>query len=425
MLPALLTEVPGPASRAWVDRLAARECPGITARRARRAAAIGTADTDPIVWAEAEGENVWDVDGNRFVDLCAGFGVASVGHRHPAVVAAGQAQLARLPHAMGDAFPDPRRIELMERLCALTGQDRVIFGSSGSDAVEAALKTAFLATGRRRILTFDGGYHGLAAAPLAAIGYHVEAFQQPFSALLGSFADRAPYGGGLQDLSAYAAVLVEPLQGRGGMRAPPVGWLRSLAEAAHRAGTLVIHDEIYSGFGRTGTMFASENPADPCPRPDLLCVGKALAGGFPLSACLGGAAVMDAWGASRGEAIHTQTFLGNPVGCAMALAVLDVIEDDGLVARAHATGETLRERLRRTSGVHAISGRGLMVGIHVADSLAVTRRLLENGWIILPCGEHAEALGFTPPLAIAEPTLDAFTRDLQDAIALSAPTTAC
>lgn len=391
-----------------------RECPGITARRARRAAAIGAADTDPIVWSSASGENVEDVDGNRFVDLCAGFGVASVGHAHPRVIAAGQAQLQRLPHAMGDAFPDPRRVELMERLCDLSGQDRVIFGSSGSDAVEAALKTAVLATGRRRVLTFDGGYHGLAATPLAAIGYHVEAFQLPFSALLGTFADRATYGGPLPDLSLYAAVLVEPLQGRGGMRAPPRGWLAGLADAARRAGAVVIHDEIYSGFGRAGTLFAGGNPSDPCPRPDLLCVGKALAGGFPLSACLGSAAVMDAWGASKGEAIHTQTFLGNPVGCAMGLAALDVVVDEGLPARAARVGAALTERLTAVPGVRAVTGRGLMLGIHVDRSLAVTRALLERGWIILPCGERAEALGFTPPLTIDDETVSAFVHQVED-----------
>lgn len=424
MLPELLTPVPGPASRALVDRLAARECPGITARRARRAAAIGAADTDPIVWGQALGENVWDVDGNRFIDLCAGFGVASVGHRHPRVVAAGQRQLDLLPHAMGDAFPDPRRIELMELLCARTGQDRVIFGSSGSDAVEAALKTAVLATGRARVLTFDGGYHGLAATPLAAIGYHVEAFQGPFRALLGGFADRAPYGApmhALPDLSGYAAVLVEPLQGRGGMRAPPAGWLAELHAHARAAGCVVIHDEIYSGCGRTGTFLAAE--AEGADRPDVLCIGKALAGGFPLSACLGSAQVMDAWGASKGEAIHTQTFLGNPTGCAMALAALAVLEDEGLVARAATVGAALAERLRAVPGVRGVTGRGLMLGVQLDDALGVTRRLLAAGWIVLPCGERAEALGVTPPLMLSTEAQDALPDAL--AAAISAPASGC
>ncbi len=409
-LPLLRTAIPGPASRAWVDRLARRECPAITARRARRAAAIGAADTDPIVWSEAVGANVQDADGNVFVDLCAGFGVAAVGHRHPAVVAAGQAQLGRLPHAMGDAFPDPRRIELMEQLCEVTGMDRVIFGSSGSDAVEAALKTARMATGRSRILAFTGGYHGLASGPLAALGYHVGAFQAPFADMLGRHVDHAPFGGELPPLDPYAAVLVEPIQGRGGMRAPPDGWLEALHREARSAGALVIHDEIYSGLGRTGTFLASHL------RPDLLCLGKALGGGFPISACLGTAAAMDAWGASKGEAIHTQTFLGNPVGCAMALATLDVMDQEQLVERAAREGAWFAGALACLSGVRGVTGRGFMLGVQVHDSLDVTRRMLERGYIVLPCGEYAEALGLTPPLTTTRAQLAGAVAALADCL---------
>ena len=147
-LPLLQTPVPGPQSRAWVDRLAQRECPAITSRRARRANALGVADTDPVVWKQARGAVVEDMDGNRFVDLTAGFGVAGIGHRNPVVVKALQDQSEVLLHAMGDAFPDPKRIELLEQLGGLTGLDHGILGSSGSDAVEAALKTAKMASGR-------------------------------------------------------------------------------------------------------------------------------------------------------------------------------------------------------------------------------------------------------------------------------------
>jgi 4-aminobutyrate aminotransferase-like enzyme len=392
-LPSLRTEVPGPASRAWVDRLAARECPAVTARRARRAAALGTADTDPIVWAEAVGCNVRDVDGNVFVDLTAGFGVATVGHRHPRVVAAATAQAGALVHAMGDAFPDPRRIELMERLCALTGMDRCILGLSGSDAVEAAIKTAWVATGRERILAFEGGYHGLASAPLAALGYHRDDFRGPFAGMLGQHVDVVPFGR-LPPLDRYAAVIVEPVQGRGGMREVD---LAPIHAAARDAGALVIHDEIFSGIGRTGRWLAADL------KPDVLCVGKALGGGFPLSACLGTAAAMDAWGASRGEAIHTQTFLGHPVGCAAALAVLEVVEP--LMARV----APLRARL--SAGLPT-TGRGLMLGIAVPRALAVSRALLARGFIVLPTGEKGEALGVTPPLTMTDEQADAFVEAL-------------
>lgn len=410
-LPRLVTPVPGPRSRAWVDRLALRECPAITARRARRAAAIGAADTDPVVWAEALGSNVVDADGNVFVDLCAGFGVAAAGHRHPAVVAAAAEQIGRLPHAMGDAFPDVRRIELMEALCARTGMDRVILGLSGSDAVEAAIKTARIATGRARYVTFTGGYHGLASASLAAIGYHVEAFQGPFRPLLGRHVRVAPWGGDWGDLGDVAAVLVEPIQGRGGMREPPEGWLAALHRAARAQGALVIHDEIYSGLGRTGGFLATAL------EPDLLCLGKALGGGFPVSACLGRAAAMDAWGASTGEAIHTQTFLGHPVGAAAGLAMLGLVDGLDLPGQARAKGERWARALARVPGVEGVTGRGLMLGVRVPDSLRATRRLLERGWIVLPCGEHAEALGLTPPVTTDEALLDAFVDTLAEVLA--------
>lgn len=402
-LPDLRTPVPGPASRAQVDHLARTECPAITARRARRAAALGVADTDPVVWDEALGANVLDVDGNRFVDLTAGFGVAAVGHRHPAVVAAGQAQLARLPHAMGDAYPDRSRVALLDALTARAGLPRAILGLSGSDAVDAALKTARLATGRDHVVAFSGGYHGLASGPLAALGYHVRAFREPFAPFLGTHVRLAPYGGALPDLSDVAAVVVEPLQGRGGMRAPPDGWLAELHHRARAQGALVVHDEIFSGLGRTGAWLATEL------RPDLLCLGKALGGGTPLSACLGTAEVMDAWGASTGEAIHTQTFLGHPVGCAMALAVLAVVDAERLPERARVEGSRWAEALARFGPV---SGRGLMLGLHLPDPLRTSRRLLERGWIALPAGERGECLGLTPPLTIDRSLLDAFVATL-------------
>ena len=405
-LPRLLTHGPGLQSRAWVDRLARRECPAITARRSRRAAEIGSADADPIVWAEAVGANVRDVDGNVYVDLTAGFGVAAVGHRHPGVVAAVRGQLDTLIHAMGDAFPDPRRIELMEDLVARTGMDRVILGTSGSDAVDAAVKTAAIDTGRHQIVAFRGGYHGLALGPLAALGYNQQAMRQPFEGLLSRHVNWADYGGALPDLSEVAAVLVEPIQGRGGMREPPAGWLAALHDAARKAGALIIHDEIYSGCGRTGTFLATPL------RPDILCLGKALGGGFPLSACLGTAAAMDAWGASTGAAIHTQTFLGHPVGCAAGLAALAAI--DSQLPEVQQAGAWLQNALVQVPGVKAVTGRGLMLGVHVADSLRVTRDLLQRGYLVLPCGERAEALGLTPPYVLTGAQAEGFVAALRE-----------
>lgn len=408
LLPQLRTPVPGPASRAWLDRLARAECPGSTARRQARTARGGSPG---IVWASGRGANVTDVDGNVYVDLCGGFGVAAVGYRHPAVVHAGAAQLERLPNAMGDAFGDTTRVELMEALAARCGLPRVMLASTGSDAVEIAVKTARLATGRSRVVAFDGGYHGLTAGALPLLGYEAELRRAPLRGLYGPDARTAPYGGPLPDLDGVAAVVVEPVQGRGGMRAPPPGWLAGLHAAARRAGALVVHDEVYAGLGRTGTFLAAEAEQDaqgePL-RPDLLCVGKALGGGFPIAACLGTEAAMGAW-ADHPGALHTQTFQGAPLGCAMALATLTVLELEQLPARAAAVGAEWADALRAVRGVRGVTGRGLMLGVTVDDAPGVTARLLGRGWIVLPCGEGAPALGLTPPLTIT-------TRQLRGAV---------
>ncbi len=406
-LPRVRTPIPGPASAAWVDRLAARECPAITARRARRASESGVAH-DPIVWESALGANVRDVDGNVFVDLTAGFGVAAVGHANPQVVEAVSRQAGVLPHAMGDAFADPRRVELMEALCSRTGMDRVILGLSGSDAVDAALKTAFLRTGRKRVLGLRGGYHGLATGSLGVLGYNAPAMRDPFAHNV-VVHDTIDVGAALPDLRPYAAVILEPVLGRGGMKRLPAPWLGELHAAARAAGALVIHDEIYSGCGRTGHFLAATDP------PDLLCLGKALGGGFPVSACLGTADAMAGWGSSTGAAIHTQTFLGHPPACAAALATLPLLQ--ALLPTVRATGSQLSTRLRAVPGVHEVTGDGLMLGVVVSDALVVTRKLLERGYIVLPCGERAEALGITPPYVVTDPQLDAFAGALAEVLA--------
>ena len=415
-LPQLRTSIPGPRSRGWVDRLALRECPAITARRARRAAALGRADDDPPVWVEARGVNVLDADGNLLVDLTSGFGASLVGHAHPRVVDAATGQLARMPHAMGDAFFHPGRVQLLERLAALSGLDRAILGSSGSDAVEAALKTARMATGRDAVLAFGGSYHGLSYGALAVTGYKSGSFRAPFAGQLGQHVRHLPFGAPLPDLGEFGAVIVEPIVGGGGTRLPPPGWLAELSRAARRAGALFVLDEIFTGFGRTGRWFAFQHDEL---RPDLVCVGKGLGGGFPISACLGTARAMDAWGASTGEAIHTQTFLGHPVGCAAALATLAVIEDGRLWQRAQREGGWLQVALLALPGVRATRGRGLMVGAVLdrgTTALAASRALLQRGFIVLPSGETGETLAFTPPLVVSRGVLEAAVQALGEAL---------
>jgi len=418
-LPSLCTAIPGPKSVRLVDALARHECPAITARRARRACALGSAATDPIVWAAARGATVRDVDGNVYIDVTSGFGVATLGHAAPAVCEAAIKQATTpLLHAMGDAFADESRVLLLEELCALVGHglSKAILGCSGADAVQAALKTAALASGRAGVLAFSGGYHGLAHGALAPTAYKAEAFREPFAAQLGAHVTFAEFGAlPLPPLASagIGAVLVEPIQGRGGIRVAPAGWLTALKAHCEAEGALLIYDEIYSGFGRTGEWFAWQAAGGP--PPDLLCVGKALGGGFPISACLGTRAAMDAWGASRGEALHTQTFLGNPMGCAMARAALRTLRAIDAPALARAKEAALRRALLAAGFERgAVRGCGLMLALAMDDPLHAMAALLRRGVIALPCGDGADfAMALVPPLTVTDAQLRALAAALR------------
>ncbi len=417
LLPELVTEVPGPRSRALAERLGEVESRNVT----------HLGPPAPIFWARASGVNVWDVDGNRFLDLGGAFGVANVGHAHPAVVEAISRQSAELLHGMGDVHPSQVKVELLEALCArYPGGEpaRGVLSSSGSDAVETALKTAALATGRVGVLAFEGGYHGLALGALDAT--HRDDFRAPFRARLPHETVFAHYGDAADArtrLDAHreiGAVLVEPVQGRGGERVPPDGFLRALRTLCDERGLLLIADEIYTGFGRTGTWLGCDHDGVV---PDLLCVGKGLSSGMPISACLGRARVMDEWPRSTGEALHTQTFLGHPASCAAALASLRVLEEEGLVAHAARVGAhalaRLDARLKGEPTVAEVRGRGLMLGVECHEpALAhrVCQRALERGLILLPSGEGGRVLSLTPPLCIDEQAIDFAIDALADLI---------
>lgn len=419
LLPAVSGPWPGPRSQRAVDELSLAECPALTQRRARRSERSGAAQ-DPIVWVEARGANVVDADGRVYVDLSAGFGAASVGHAHPRVVTALQQQSSRLIHALGDLHPSDVKVELLSRLTRLfPAVPRAMLGLSGADAVESALKTALLYTGRPGVLAFEGGYHGLSHGPLATCGYS-DAFRAPFAPQLNPHVWFAPYPrGDLQPTlaavtaalsgGAIGAVLVEPILGRGGVAVPPAEFLPALAALARQHGALLICDEIMTGLGRTGSMLASSVT------PDLLCLGKGLGAGMPVSACLGREAVMQAWGDPGREAIHTGTFFGQPLACAAALACLDVLEDERLPARAAQLGAALLAQLQALQPKHArlraVRGRGLLIGLELdspAGGLQLTRALLEQGYITVPAGSDARVVSLTPPLTIHEAQLRAF-----------------
>jgi 4-aminobutyrate aminotransferase-like enzyme len=400
----------------------------------------------PIVWARARGTNVWDAEGRKYTDLTAAFGVAAAGHSPERLVAAGRRQMGRLLHAMGDVHPHPLKGQLARELSRLTFErwtsgataGKTIFANSGFEAVEAALKTAMLATGKRRILAFTGAYHGLGYGALNAT--HRAYFRGPFLSQLGRFGRFAPFPkegdslAGTERLLArllrsrqFGAILAEPIQARGGINVPPEGFLPLLRSLCDHYGALLVLDEIYTGFGRTGTWFACEQSGTV---PDLICLGKALTGGFPLSACVGRSAIMDAaWPASTGEAIHTSTFQGHPVGCAMALAQIREIARLSLPKRSAALGAWLMRQLRTAPAPAGhfiqIRGRGLMAGLEIRTDrgqpatalvLETVKKMLHRGFILLPEGEFGNVISFTPPLIIAKSRLAAAAAALREVL---------
>jgi 4-aminobutyrate aminotransferase/(S)-3-amino-2-methylpropionate transaminase len=377
---------------------------------------------------------VVDADGNVFVDLAGGFGVATMGHGHPRIVAAIEHQARTLVHGFGDVHPSTVKVALLDRLAALAPfpDARIMLGAHGGDAIEAALKTAALATGRVGVLAFEGGYHGLSHGPLALCGYQA-AFRAPFAASLNPHVVFAPWPHAKADphtaLEAVrqawgdaeiGAVFVEPVQGRGGVRLPPAGFLEGLGALARARSALVVSDEILVGLGRCGARWVGVAEGLD---PDLICAGKQLGGGMPISACIGRAEVMRAWGDPGGEAIHTATFFGHPIACAAALAALDVLDDEGLEELSARRGLAFLEALAGVGARHAcvrgVRGRGMLLGMELdsgARTLKLVPRLLERGWITLPAGARAEVLQLAPPITIAAPLLDAFLRDLDRAL---------
>jgi 4-aminobutyrate aminotransferase-like enzyme len=416
LLPEIVTTIPGPRSRELAEILRRHESQNVTY----------FAEDFPVFWQRATGTNVWDADGNRYLDLTSAFGVSGLGHTNPLVRAALVAQSTELMHAMGDVHPTAVKAELCAQLSAVTferwgaGVGKVVLGNSGSDAVEAALKTALLHTGKAGVIAFTGAYHGLGLGALSTAG--IPFFREPFRAQLKEFATLLPFpsdpSGDLkrlrEDIEAaigereIGSILVEPIQGRGGCVVPPPEFLPMLRAVCDKRGVLLVLDEIYTGFNRTGALFACE---DRGVVPDLICLGKALTGGFPLSACIGRAEVMDAWPLSSGEALHTSTFLGNPLGCAMALASLAEHTRPEIAAQVRSRGQHLRAALERIHSpyIRQVRGRGLMLGVELTAAegapftelaIAIVKRALQDGLLLLADAPDSNVLSLTPPFSI-------------------------
>jgi 4-aminobutyrate aminotransferase/(S)-3-amino-2-methylpropionate transaminase len=414
---------------------------------ARRTAAVarGVASATPEFAVRAENAEIWDSLGRRYIDFAGGIGVLATGHCHPKVMAAVAAQLECFTHSAFQVMAYEPYIRLAERLNAaapFSGPAKSLLLTTGVEAVEAAVRIARVATGRTAIIAFGGAFHGRTSLGMALTGRALPYKHGLDTALPGIF--RVPFPAphlGIEvseslraldalfktdvEPSRVAAIIIEPVQGEGGFNVAPPELLEALRRICNTHGVVLIADEIQSGFGRTGRMFAIEHARV---EPDLVTIAKSLAGGLPLSAVLGRAAIMDSVepGGLGG------TYGGSPVGCAAALAVLDVIEEQKLLARAEEIGRRIRRRLEahsKRAGAVAIGnmrGLGAMIGFDVLAGSGgepdgpraklVTQRALAEGLILLSCGSQGATLRILLPLTISDATLEEGLDTLEKAL---------
>jgi acetylornithine/N-succinyldiaminopimelate aminotransferase len=377
--------------------------------RRTRAAMVGNYAQQPVALARGEGSLVWDVDGRRYVDLTGGIAVTALGHCHPRVVAALEAQARRVWHVSNHFFQEPQ-VALAERLVRLSFADRVFLSNSGGEANEAAFKLArryHRARGddRFEFVAFERGFHGRSLFTVGMTG--TPAYWQGFEPLVPGIR-HAPYG----DLDAVkallsprtAAIVVEPLQGEGGVRPAPPGFLAGLRALADENGCLLVFDEIQTGMGRTGTLFAYQGAGVV---PDVMTLAKALGNGIPIGAML----TTESIAAALVPGTHGSTFGGNPLAAACACAVLDELTDGGVIERSRETGRHLGERLAELAQrlgperVVEARGAGLLRGIQLPGPAAgAIARCREQGALVLPAGP--DVVRIAPALNIPRDVLD-------------------
>lgn len=427
--PAITTPHPGPRTRQILKRLSAVEAgAGLT---------YGLGD-DPIVLDHAEGAVITDPDGNRFLDMVAGFGSLNLGHSHPALVEAVRTQVGRGQQAM--SIGSTTRTDLVEKMAGLVeGDYRVILAASGSEAVEVALKMTRRATGRQGIVAFSGGFHGRTMGALTLMGRQSQraglgtllagAIHLPFPD-----AYRSPFGTDPEQVSEttlalldqqlgdpasgwmpVGAVIIESVQGNGGMIPVPAGFMSGLRDICTRHGILLIADEVMSGFHRTGSLFAYQG--DDNVDPDIIVLGKSLSAGLPLAGCLVSASISE----SNPVGTESSTYAGNLVSCASALAALEVYESFDVSKQARDLGDYFQAQLRAVVGDHrnvgTIRGRGLMLAVELVSdrseptplpvARAVSHLAVQQGLLLYPGGHHGNVLAFLPPLIVTRDQISA------------------
>jgi 4-aminobutyrate aminotransferase/(S)-3-amino-2-methylpropionate transaminase len=405
---------------------------------ARRIKAVprGVASATPVFADRASNAEIWDVDGNRYVDFAGGIAVLNVGHLHPRVVAAVSEQLTRFSHTSFQVMGYESYVTLAERLNAIapfSGEAQTILFTTGAEATENAVKIARAATGRSGVIAFTGGFHGRSGLASAMTG-KVNPYKWQFGPSLPDVY-HVPFPNPAYDVSvadslkaldflfaadihpgSVAAIIIEPIQGEGGFNVAPVELLQALRAICDTHGIKLIADEVQTGFARTGKMFAIEHSGI---EPDLVTVAKSLAGGFPLSGVIGRRELMDVVepGGLGG------TYGGSPIGCAAALAVLDIIEEEGLLARSTAIGARICERINgwrsRNDLVSMSAPRGLggMVGFDILDDKnemkplanggkVIAGKALGEGLVVLNCGNRGETVRILVPLTASDAILD-------------------
>ncbi|MBB4264095.1 4-aminobutyrate--2-oxoglutarate transaminase [Bradyrhizobium sp. CIR3A] len=416
--------------------------------QSRRVVAVprGLASAFSVHAARAENSELWDVDGTRFVDFAGGIAVLNTGHRHPAVIAAVQTQLTAYTHTAFQVVPYEPYVALCERLNRLapfSGDAKTILFSTGAEAVENAVKIARAHTGRTDVIAFAGGFHGrtlMASALTGKIAPYKKKFGPMPSGVWHVPFPVPQYGVSVSDTlraldylfradvdpANVAAMIIEPVQGEGGFHPAPAELLNALRRICDDNGIVLIADEVQAGFGRTGRMFGIEHSGV---EPDLLTIAKSLAGGFPLSGVIGRSYIMDAPepGSLGG------TYAGSPIACAAALAVLDVIANEGLLERANTIGTLLRNELQRISKrndavpIGFVRGPGAMIAFDVLKARGgtepdpeATKRIiqvaLENGLILLACGVHGNTIRLLMPLTIPDAVLTEGIAKLEKAL---------
>ena len=414
--PHIVTELPGPRARAVIEQDERYSSPSLTR-------------VYPLVVARGDGAVIEDVDGNRFLDFNAGIAVNAAGHNHPKVNAAIHAQVDACLHYCSSDFYHPTHAELVERLARSVpdgmGDARVFLANSGTEAVEGALKLARHHTGRPNVIAFYGAFHGRSLGSLSLTSSKAK-YRSGFGIVTpGSYHAPFAFDGELTgaeyieqvlfqhmtEPGDVAAIFVEPIQGEGGYIVPPAGWLQALRDLCDRHGILLVMDEVQSGIGRTGTMWACEHDGVV---PDIITAGKGLASGMPLSAIIARDTIMQ-WAPGK----HGSTFGGNPVACAAAIATLDLVESE-LAANAAARGEQLLAGLRslqeRFPIIGEVRGRGLMIGFDLVDhdmAVAFEQACFERGVLSLTCGKRGVRLA--PPLVITEAHCDRALAIIADA----------